>query len=213
MPPEQIIQHANVERQKPEHRRIFVKSNGLKRYPNNAEFQILDATVRIDFPSVIKTLAFITAARSELDPDRPKSDPQRINEFTIFEEDGVEREMAFEIDIRADSIKRWWTDPYHEQFKARKSSEIFGCYIAVRPKSFMSWNHDYNMVTIRGYQYAILKWLNIGEKTNQPEELMFKIVREDQRLDSESSYGALDGPFLPSRSKRGQASQILPEQL
>ena len=109
IPPEQIhalIQHANVEMQKPDTLRIFVKTNSLERHPNNAEFRILNATVRIDFPSVIKTLAFITAARPEWAADRPISDPQRMNEFTFFEENDVKRDMVFEIDIRMDNIKQ-----------------------------------------------------------------------------------------------------------
>ena len=134
--------------------------------------------------------------------------------------------MNFEINIHANNIKPVYADRFEEIRKiteqnirqiqtgeSGKSSEHYGCYIAVRLKPFMSWNHEYRMATISGRQYAILHWLNIEEKKGAPEELLMEIVREDQRLNSESPFGALDGPFVPSRSQRRQAPMIKVEHL
>ena len=161
-------------------------------------------------------MAFITA-------DTPESGPESTNEFIFFEEDDLKREMNFEINIHADNIKPVYTDRFQELRKigeqalhkrqTGEGSEHYGCHIAVRLKPFMSWNHEYKMATISGRQYAILNWLDIGEKSGMAEEFLMEITREDQRLNSESPFGALDGPFVPSRSQRGQAPMIKVEHL
>ena len=223
IPPEQIhalIQHANVDKKKPDKLHIFAKSNGFESNPSDLNFRVLNATIRIDFPSVVEALAFIST-------DPPESGSKSTEEIVLFEENDLKREMSLRIYLHANNIMKVYTDEetqswnkvaqksLNDRLRVEKLEDYkhYGCYIAVRLKPFMSWNHQYRMATIKGRQFAILRWLDIEVKKGSIEELLMEIVRKDQRINSESPFGALDGPFAPFPSQRGQAPVINVEDL